>query len=197
MRDTKDLILETAYEMFLCNNYEAVTMNSICRETKLTKGAVYHYFQSKEALFKAVVEKFMLECVSEITPESMSLFDFIELKIKQIMDRRERFKALNSNHSPKMASQYMSLLVAANRYYPGFAEMGINYLKLEFGLWKSILEKAIENGEIRSLIDTEIMAMNFISILTNLVLSIMKGEAENFELMVEKQLLEMYKVLKK
>ena len=61
MKDTKDLILETAYTMFLYNNYEAVTINAIIKSTGLTKGAIYHYYASKEDLFKAVVDKYVVE----------------------------------------------------------------------------------------------------------------------------------------
>lgn len=57
MKDTKDLILKTAYNMFLYNNYEAVTINNIIKAAGLTKGALYHYYISKEELFKAVVDK--------------------------------------------------------------------------------------------------------------------------------------------
>ena len=65
MKDTKDLILKTAYNMFLYNNYEAVTINNIIKAAGLTKGALYHYYISKEELFKAVVDKYMIE-VSQV-----------------------------------------------------------------------------------------------------------------------------------
>ncbi len=35
--NTKELILKTAYNLFLYNNYEAVTINSIIKATGLTK----------------------------------------------------------------------------------------------------------------------------------------------------------------
>ena len=43
--------------MFLYNNYEAVTINSIIKAAGLAKGALYHHYISKEELFKAVVDK--------------------------------------------------------------------------------------------------------------------------------------------
>jgi AcrR family transcriptional regulator len=197
MKDTKDLILETAYEMFLCNNYEAVTMSCICRETKLTKGAVYHYFPSKEALFKSVVKKYMIECISETSFESKTLLELIEYKIENIKKRTDKFNTVKSIDSLKMSSQYMSLLIAAYRYYPGFSEMGNNFVKSEICGWKNAFEKAILTGEIHSSINTDTMAMNFVSIITNLVLSIIQNGSECIHEMIEKQLMEMYRLLKK
>ncbi|MCP4136394.1 MAG: TetR/AcrR family transcriptional regulator [bacterium] len=61
----KDTILLTAFKMFAENGYDGVSLNSIIKETGLTKGGVYYHFSSKEELFKEVVEIFILNYFTE------------------------------------------------------------------------------------------------------------------------------------
>ena len=42
----------------LAKGFSATTVEDICRASKLTKGSFFHYFESKEALGKAVLERF-------------------------------------------------------------------------------------------------------------------------------------------
>ena len=77
MKDTKEIILKTAYNLFLYNNYEAVTINTILKETGLAKGGLYHYFASKEELFIAVVDKSMLENRADTSTEADTFKEYI------------------------------------------------------------------------------------------------------------------------
>lgn len=49
-------ILEAALELFVENGYHATTMNDIKLRTGLSKGALYHHYQSKKALFLALID---------------------------------------------------------------------------------------------------------------------------------------------
>lgn len=50
-------ILEGARRRFLASGFEAASMGEIAREAKVSKGTLYVYFDSKEALFAALVEE--------------------------------------------------------------------------------------------------------------------------------------------
>lgn len=52
--DTADRIVDVAREMFGRNGYANTSVNEIARDAFVTKGAVYHYFGSKEGMFRAV-----------------------------------------------------------------------------------------------------------------------------------------------
>ncbi len=54
---TVKLILDTASKLFLQNGYERTTLQDIIDATKLSKGAIYHHFASKEAILIAVVDR--------------------------------------------------------------------------------------------------------------------------------------------
>ena len=58
MNETKEFILKTSMLLFLQKSYKEVTMKEIVDKTGLSKGAFYHYFSSKEQLFKEIVLMF-------------------------------------------------------------------------------------------------------------------------------------------
>ncbi|HWR40518.1 MAG TPA: TetR/AcrR family transcriptional regulator [Patescibacteria group bacterium] len=53
---TRDNIINTALRLFLLRGYKSVSLTDIAREAGITKGAIYHYFSSKEDMLKVAVE---------------------------------------------------------------------------------------------------------------------------------------------
>jgi AcrR family transcriptional regulator len=55
--ETKHIILEKAAKLFTSKGYNSVSMNEICQLAEISKGSLYHHFQSKEDLFLQVIEE--------------------------------------------------------------------------------------------------------------------------------------------
>lgn len=55
---TKTRLLDAAERLMLAKGYAATTVEEICDAAKLTKGSFFHYFESKEALGKELLERF-------------------------------------------------------------------------------------------------------------------------------------------
>lgn len=55
--ETVDLILNTAARLFLTKGYDKTSLQEIIEETKLSKGAIYHHFASKEEIFVRICER--------------------------------------------------------------------------------------------------------------------------------------------
>ncbi|WP_417718980.1 TetR/AcrR family transcriptional regulator [Salipiger sp.] len=53
----RDQILNGAWRVFMDQGFDAASMNSICKAAGVSKGTIYVYFQNKEDLFVALVEK--------------------------------------------------------------------------------------------------------------------------------------------
>jgi len=49
--ETRQLILDTSMVLFAQNGYDATSVAEICQEAQVSKGAFYHHFPSKQALF--------------------------------------------------------------------------------------------------------------------------------------------------
>ncbi len=126
MKDTKDLILRIAYSMFLYNNYEAVTINSIIKAAGLTKGALYHHYISKEELFKAVVDKYMIENRIDSSVEFLTLKEFIQYMIDLNKGKLTKLIVQNPNSHQDMPLNYLTITLAAMHYYPNFTSVPLN-----------------------------------------------------------------------
>ena len=55
---TRDKILQAALEVFAEKGYHRALVDDIVRTSRTSKGAVYHHFPNKEALFLALVDEF-------------------------------------------------------------------------------------------------------------------------------------------
>ena len=55
--ETVKLILDTATKMFSEKGYDNTSLQDIINATKLSKGAIYHHFGSKEEILQAVFRR--------------------------------------------------------------------------------------------------------------------------------------------
>lgn len=60
---TQKRILQCAVREFAGHGFEAASMNAICRDSGVSKGNLYYYFESKEALYLECVRL----CLSDLT----------------------------------------------------------------------------------------------------------------------------------
>ena len=79
-RDTRGQILEAAKAEFLAKGFQHASLRGIVRAAGVTTGALYGYYDSKEALFDAMVR----ECYEHVMGEFRgALMAFAELPIEQ------------------------------------------------------------------------------------------------------------------
>lgn len=55
---TQEKLLDAAQRLMLAKGFAATTVDEICDAAGLTKGSFFHYFENKEHLGKAVLERF-------------------------------------------------------------------------------------------------------------------------------------------
>ncbi len=67
-RETRQLILDAAYGIFARHGYGQASVDHILAEAGISKGAFYHYFASKEELFRTI----LIEHVRRRTAETAS-----------------------------------------------------------------------------------------------------------------------------
>ena len=65
-KTTQTAIVKAATRIFGERGFVATTMDTIAAGARVAKGAVYHHFPTKEAVFEAVFEQVSLELVSEL-----------------------------------------------------------------------------------------------------------------------------------
>jgi AcrR family transcriptional regulator len=57
--ETHSHILESAYQLFSRNGYEATSVADICQSAGVSKGAFYHHFPTKHAIFLELLESWL------------------------------------------------------------------------------------------------------------------------------------------
>lgn len=194
MNETREYIIDQAYNLFLNHSYEAVSISDISKAIGLTKGALYHHFKNKEELFKSVVDKYIqfigFKNVDELTlAESHKLRH--ELTCKGL-------KLMFGQFTEFVPANYIALVSDAFRHYPEFAQRMNNFIDSETEKTKQVLDNAVKRGEIRSDVDTTILADNYIAITIGMAGNLMHNKAlEEVLESLRLQLQELYKLLKK
>ncbi|MCZ4092289.1 TetR/AcrR family transcriptional regulator [Sinorhizobium psoraleae] len=61
-------LIDCAQRLFFEHGYENTTVNDVIREARLSKGAFYHYFASKEALLEALAARMARQSLDEMRP---------------------------------------------------------------------------------------------------------------------------------
>ncbi|HNX67181.1 MAG TPA: TetR/AcrR family transcriptional regulator [Bacteroidales bacterium] len=195
MTDTREYIIDEAFKLFMRYSYEAVSISIISETIGLTKGALYHHFENKEELFRAVIDKHFREIVpAVVNSDTITLKEYIEESVKHtekilrhIFSDDELFTPLN----------YMSLIADCFRHYKGFTDEKFGYVDNEIQTIKQILDNAIKRGEIRNDIDTNIVAMQIFSLNIGMAGDIVRNKSIEVTLNSMKlQLNQLYKLLK-
>jgi AcrR family transcriptional regulator len=75
-------ILDGARRVFLADGFDGASMNDIARVAAVSKGTLYVYFQSKQALFEALIRE-----EHRRTAERLSMFDEAEPDVALVLKR--------------------------------------------------------------------------------------------------------------
>lgn len=86
-----DEVLDAAQALFLQNGYRATTVEAIARAAGLSKGAVYLYFPSKQAVLEGLVERAVgsmpIEVASLAAQQGGSLRDVITMALRHLAQK--------------------------------------------------------------------------------------------------------------
>ena len=161
MNDTKEYIIDQAFELFLTKSYEAVSISEISKAIGFTKGALYHHFINKEELYKAVIDKYLEFVETEGDLEKITLYEFNEHIISNVRKTMDKMFSKNSKFVP---INYLTLIANAFKHYPGFATSKEKFFNSEINKIKQVLDNCIKRGEIRNDINTSAIATTYFSI---------------------------------
>ena len=58
-QESKELIISSAEKLFFEKGFDKVSMRDISEEAKLSKGAIYHHYKSKDEIIKEIINKYV------------------------------------------------------------------------------------------------------------------------------------------
>src|SRR5438067_8009822 len=88
VEDRREQIIDAAMRVFSQKGFTRATNKDIAREAGITPGLIYHYFENKEALLKAIIEgRSPLRLVSSLPPQVLMLQPevFLRFVILQVL----------------------------------------------------------------------------------------------------------------
>jgi len=122
--DSRQEILHTAARLFQQRGYDATSMNDVAAALKLSKGGLYHHFQSKDEILYEIMDHAM-----EITEER------VMAPVRSLADPEERLRSLIRRHIEVVLSpsdREITVMLHENHPLPPALRKRINARKKEY-----------------------------------------------------------------
>ncbi len=147
--EREQLILDVAEDLILHYGFDKTTMSDIAREAGISKGAIYLHYESKDALFEAVIKR-------DITRYGIEA-------LRWIHEDSDTWSFINTYKYGIMALTQCKILTAMarqdERIFGSFLKRTqLNLMETKRGVNKDMLRKMQEVGAIRSDLDIDATA---------------------------------------
>jgi AcrR family transcriptional regulator len=111
----KELIESAARELFIKQGFHATSMRDIAKDAGVSLGNLYNYYETKDAIFESIVEKY-LEVIDERLREMFASIDE-PLEPESLRRLGEMAGELVNNHSDFWLLMYIDVLEFQNRHF--------------------------------------------------------------------------------
>ena len=176
---TRARILANALSLFAKKGYEHTTFNDIAARLKMTKGAIYWHFESKQSLLMAIIDEMLVkfgELISALLPAGLATFDGLSFPVVADMMVRH---AVYTVDDPRMSAFFILVHEQIRWSSSSMAQMREYLLKnSRFGPWEAFrvaVENDVRNGQVRDGVDAIQIASSCMALWNGLVRSRIAG----------------------
>jgi AcrR family transcriptional regulator len=154
---TRQKIMETALELFANDGYHTTSISDIAKQAGISKGLMYNYFESKEALLKEIIFTGINNLVEEFDPNrdgiltQEELIHFIRQSFRMVKEHSTYWKLyFMVMYQPPVLSLFEKELQELLGYYlkmidQYFAKQKVNYPLAESRLFSSMMDGIFMN----------------------------------------------------
>ena len=164
MKNTKEKIITEAARLFMKQGFAGTSVADIGSAVGISASSLFSHFKSKEEIYQCAVEKYIL---SLPTPQkkfedctTLSLQKFIDCYLQIISDSMDMVQDIVQD-GRKSHVEYFYFLLESSLRNEESREKLIDLDQKEIKLWKSIVERAQEKGEVRKDIPSDAIAETF------------------------------------
>lgn len=169
MKTNREEILQSALQLFMSMNYERVSLQMITRMVGLTKTGIFNYYPTKLDLFMAVADKYLFNAQNpkyKFEDSDGTLADFIDKYVAGVERTMAEIVRLGNVRKEDMPGQsanagYFHLFQQVLFYYPGGKAKLHAWIDSEYDLWRAVVRRAVESGEINPETDVEAAVAQF------------------------------------
>ncbi|MCK6369983.1 MAG: TetR/AcrR family transcriptional regulator [Gammaproteobacteria bacterium] len=145
-------VIAAALELFLQRGFAATRMEDVARAAGVSKGAIYLYFPTKEALFRAVVQAGVVPRIEEAEAEVANFAGSARELLSSLMH------GLLLEFWDTPSSGIHKLVIADAHHFPGLAAEYFHDISLRArDVMVAIIRRGIASGEFRD-VDVEYVA---------------------------------------
>jgi AcrR family transcriptional regulator len=152
--DTRDLLIEAALVLFDTNGYPRTSVEEIVSKAKVTKGAFYHHFESKEEVLEIIHNVYVesqIELCSRIVSSGANPREQL----------RELARATISNLNQYRA--HVSVYMQDRRFLTGQRKKNVLEKRSEIDkLFNTIIEDGVRTGYFRSDLSPKLITFGII-----------------------------------
>ena len=166
----KEELFNATFRLFILHGYDGVSLGDIEKATGMSRGAIFHYADSKLDLFRQVVEQYILDRQSIDMKirvgKDPSLREFIDAYIDGVKrTMRELMMLIGEGVTLAECSRaYLSIIQQIAVLLPDLSERQQQSITREQQVWHQVIVRAVERGEVQPDIDMELMAQTFIAL---------------------------------
>lgn len=142
VEDRREQIMEAAVRVFSQKGFIRATNKDVAREAGITPGLIYYYFESKEALLRAILEKYSPIQLLHTTPSEMLELppeDFMRFMLQRVLAIVEDDKFVG----------IIRVLLPELIHNPEVASIPISFLQRVTAFLGSYFEAQVARGTIR------------------------------------------------
>ena len=165
--ERRNQILVGAFKLFLVKEYADVTTADLEEIIGLSRGAIYYKVKNKEGLYKAVIDKFVFELLSNsLEREELASNEtpFLSFIMNELNLMKERMNSVRNSLIDANSTEYINLLSSAKFHYEGFNDR-CKALEQEITqMWLTYYEKGLSAGELNQSIDPPLVVSMFRSL---------------------------------
>jgi AcrR family transcriptional regulator len=142
VEDRREQILEAAMRVFAQKGFVRATNKDIAHEAGITSGLIYHYFENKEALLRAIIEtRSPLQVIRSIPPQMLALPP--DAFLRHLM--QQMLSILESERFVQAIRVFLPEVI----HNPEMSPMGITFLHEAIEFLSSYLAGRMARGELR------------------------------------------------
>ncbi len=150
-------ILSSALKVFSLKGYAATKLEIVAKQAGVSKATLYLYFESKEALFKAVVTEFVLPQIKRAEDQAQNYTGSIKILMHELLEHW-RINVLETD-----VSGIPKIMIAEASNFPELATFYLdNVIKRAREFVTHLINLGIEKGEFREC-NASYAARSFIS----------------------------------